>query len=68
MSEQGELEPLPVLLTAQEVAAKLRISVHALHQMRHKGQGPKGWISGRRLVYDVEEVRRYIKEQARLAK
>jgi len=44
-------------LTANEVAAILRVPVATLHQWRYLGTGPKAYRPGRRLLYDPADVR-----------
>lgn len=39
------------LMTSEETAAYLRLSVPALHQMRSRGRGPRAIRVGRRLLF-----------------
>ena len=50
------------LLTPQEVAKILRVSIDALAQLRHRGRGPKFVKLGeRRVRYPEDELLRWLK-------
>lgn len=51
------------LLLIDEVAAITRRSVDALRWLRHKGEGPVGFRSGRRLLYRRSAVMEWIAQQ-----
>lgn len=52
------------LLRTREVAEMTGIAEGTLRWWRHTGQGPKSFTLGRRrVVYDAEDVRRWIDEQ-----
>jgi hypothetical protein len=43
----------PELLTMAEVAEALRVPVSTLRYWRSRGEGPKSFALGRRVVYDI---------------
>ncbi len=51
------------LLTVEEVAALLRTTPHALHQMRHKRKGPPAVRVGNRLLFDAAKVETWLRER-----
>jgi Helix-turn-helix domain len=53
------------LLLIDEVAAITRRSVDALRWLRHKGEGPVGFRSGRRVMYRRGAVMEWIAQQER---
>jgi hypothetical protein len=53
------------LLLIDEVAAITRRSVDALRWLRHKGEGPAGFRSGRRLMYRRGAVMEWIAQEER---
>ena len=53
------------LLLIDEVATITRRSVDALRWLRHKGEGPAAFRSGRRLLYRRSAVMEWIAEQER---
>jgi hypothetical protein len=52
-----------VLLTLEEAATFLRTSVATLRYWRHLGIGPAGFRLGRRVVYQLDELQRWILSQ-----
>jgi helix-turn-helix protein len=50
-------------LTLSEVAAILRVPVNTLRWWRQRGQGPRFFKIGRRLVTTIGDLRRWIEEQ-----
>lgn len=58
------------LLTIQEVADRLQVSVAAIRKWRHEGRGPTGFRIGKHVRFDAVEVERWIaekREQSRVA-
>jgi hypothetical protein len=53
------------LLLLPEVAEITRRSVDTLRWLRHKGEGPAGFLSGRRLMFRRSAVLDWIAEQER---
>ncbi|MBN9737313.1 MULTISPECIES: helix-turn-helix domain-containing protein [unclassified Pseudonocardia] len=51
------------LLTVDEVCAVLRVERKTLLNWRAKGYGPTGFRLGRAVVFDRDEVMRWIEEQ-----
>jgi len=51
------------LLRTREVAELTGIAEGTLRWWRYTSQGPKSFTLGRRVVYDAEDVRRWIDEQ-----
>jgi len=51
------------LLTLSEAANVLRTPVATLRYWRHLGIGPDGFRVGRRVMYRIEDVERWITEQ-----
>ena len=49
----------PRLLTTQEVADRFRTSPSTVRYWRHTGQGPKGVLVGRHVLYDEAECDRW---------
>lgn len=49
-------------LTTTEVAETLRTSPETVRYWRHVGSGPKSFKVGRRVLYAVEDVERFIAE------
>lgn len=49
-------------LTTQEVAEALRTPPETVRYWRHIGKGPKSFKLGRRVLYAVEDVERFITE------
>jgi hypothetical protein len=52
------------LWTTDDLAAYLRMSVGALHTLRHRGQGPKGVRVGKRVLYRPEDVQTFLQQRA----
>jgi hypothetical protein len=53
------------LLLIDEVAAITRRSVDALRWLRHRGEGPAAFRSGRRIYYRRGAVMRWLADQER---
>lgn len=53
------------LLTIEEVATRLRTPVPTLRYWRHKGEGPRSFRLGRRVMYRSEDVEEWVR--ARMA-
>lgn len=51
------------LLTLVEVATRLRVPEATLRYWRTRGEGPKGFKVGRRVVYRVDAVERWVSER-----
>lgn len=51
------------LMTTKEVARLIRKSPAALRQMRYRGDGPRGFRSGRDTLYRRAEVERWLRAQ-----
>lgn len=49
-------------LTTDEVAELCRTSAETCRYWRHVGKGPKSFKIGRRVLYAVEDVERFIAE------
>ena len=58
-------EPAPSRLTQQELAACWRISVRTLERWRWLGEGPQFIKVGGRVVYRLEDVEAYERNQLR---
>lgn len=58
MSETRTASPY---MTTRELADRLRKTPHAIRQMRHKGQGPRGVRVGRDVLYDRADVEAWLK-------
>lgn len=54
-------------MTTEELAQHLRTVPSTCRYWRMQGKGPKGVKVGRRVLYDVAEVERWIAEQAEKA-
>jgi len=59
--------PMYRILTAQELADMLQVSVETVYQWRRKRTGPPGFRAGRHLRFDLELVRGWVAEQSRKA-
>ena len=59
MSEGGVIE----LLTIEEVAARLRVSVLSVRWLRQEGRFAPAIKVGRRLMWDVRDVDAWLKAQ-----
>lgn len=55
---------LPVNLTPEEVAARLRIKVETLYHWKLRGEGPKYFKAGRRLRYRLADIEAYERAMA----
>ncbi|WP_456958153.1 helix-turn-helix domain-containing protein [Geodermatophilus sp. SYSU D00867] len=53
----------PVLLTLDEAAAFLRTPAGTLRYWRHLGVGPEGFRLGRRVMYRLEDLARWVAER-----
>ena len=51
------------LLTIPEVAERLRVPPATLRYWRTRGEGPKGFKVGRRVVYRADVVERWVVER-----
>jgi excisionase family DNA binding protein len=52
-------------LVTEEVAQLLQTSPSTIRYWRHKGYGPKGVRVGRRVLYPLSEVQRWLEERSR---
>jgi len=52
----------PEYLTTAEVAELLRSPAETVRYWRHRGQGPKSFKVGRRVLYPVAEVRTWLQK------
>jgi hypothetical protein len=58
---------MSTLMTPEEVADQLRMSVEALKQMRRRGEGPPFiQVTPRKVLYDEVAVQRWLLEHTRL--
>ncbi|MEV6569990.1 helix-turn-helix domain-containing protein [Streptomyces sp. NPDC051577] len=48
------------LITTKELAVILRKTPNAVRIMRHRGEGPVGTRHGKDVLYDRQEVRRWL--------
>ncbi len=44
------------LMISKEVATKARMTIGAFHNLRHRGEGPRGVRVGKRVLYPESEV------------
>lgn len=51
-------------LSTQEVADYLNISIDTVRHWRYRGTGPAGHKAGRHIRYHVDDVDRWMREQA----
>lgn len=51
----------PLLMTTEEVAGKCRTTPETVRYWRHIGTGPTGFKVGRRVLYPVTEVDRWLR-------
>lgn len=49
-------------LTTEEVAEAVRTPVETVRYWRHVGKGPKSFKVGRRVLYAVDDVERWLEE------
>jgi excisionase family DNA binding protein len=54
---------MPELLTLKEASARLRVPVGTLRKWRSQGRGPKSVKLGRHVLYDEEDLDRWVLEQ-----
>lgn len=52
-----------MLLTTAEVAVRVRTSPETVRYWRHQGTGPRGFKVGRRVLYEENELSRWIAEK-----
>lgn len=52
------------LLTIEEAAALLRTTPHALHQLRYRSKGPRGFRVGRRILFDERQLLEWVSRHA----
>lgn len=52
------------LLTTEQVAYELSVTVKTLRRWRQKGKGPKATKIGARLLYRASDVSKWVDEQA----
>jgi excisionase family DNA binding protein len=58
---------MPKYLTTEEVAEMLRAPVETVRYWRHIGKGPQSFKVGRRVLYALEDVDRYVAEARSIA-
>lgn len=63
MTQAPSLATLPLLLTADEVAALLRTTRKAIYAKVERGQIPHVRISSRSLLFDRDELLRWMDER-----
>ena len=51
---------LPELVSARELAVYLGVPVSTIHYWRGKGEGPPGFMVGKRLRFRTEDVIRWL--------
>jgi excisionase family DNA binding protein len=51
-----QLEALEPVLSLSELAARLRVSVQTIYDLRSQGRGPRGFRVGRELRFRLSEV------------
>jgi excisionase family DNA binding protein len=56
------------LLTIEQAADRLSVSVHTLRLWRHKGYGPQGATLGRRVMFRESDVEQWIEQQFGVAR
>lgn len=54
---------MSTLKTTAEVSERTRVPQETLRYWRHRGQGPRSFKLGRRVVYDEADVEQWIREQ-----
>ena len=57
---------LEQLLTTEEVAAYLRVPIATIRYWRSVGGGPAGFRAGRRVVYRVSAIDKWLADRARV--
>ena len=55
-TNDAQREALGPVLSLSELAARLRVSVQTLYDLRSQGRGPRGFRVGRELRFRVSEV------------
>lgn len=65
MGDESTRQSPDDLLLLPEVAQITRKSVDTLRWLRHKGEGPEGFLMGRRVVYRRSAVVAWIARQER---
>ncbi len=58
---------LPQLLTTEQLASWIRVSVGTIYNWRVQQTGPRGARVGRRTLYRVDEVRNWLNERTDVA-
>lgn len=73
MTTRMNTDPLPALaaaidplLSITELSAYLRAPVSSIYAWRSKGEGPRGFRVGRRVLYRLSEVDRWVESRADL--
>ena len=61
------LTPLDPLLDVEEAAAYLRMTPGALYTARWRGTGPRGVKAGRKILFRVSDLGRYLDEHSEVA-
>jgi len=56
---------MPKYLTTEEVAELLRAPVESVRYWRAVGKGPDSFRVGRRILYDIDDVERFVAEARR---
>lgn len=52
------------LLSTAELAEYLQVPIQTIYGWRHKGEGPIGFRLGKHIRYRVEDVERWLDQQA----
>src|SRR5659263_51329 len=52
----AQLEAIEPVLSMSELAARLRVSVQTLYDLRSQGRGPRGFRVGRELRFRLSEI------------
>jgi len=60
MSEQGNDSPF---LKTKDLAVLLKTTTNAVHILRHRGRGPKGFRRGRNVLYRRTDVEAWLQAQ-----
>lgn len=55
--------PTTTYLTTEEVAQRYRTSASTVRYWRHAGKGPAGFRLGSRVLYDLDVVEKWEREQ-----
>ncbi|SFS16457.1 transcriptional regulator, AlpA family [Microbacterium sp. cf046] len=61
-----ELTPngLEDVFTTSELAAHLKVSRQVIYDLRHNGQGPRGFHVGKELRYTVSEINAWLEQRS----